>query len=73
MSGNLPPGVGVGSIPGNRAEDLAWESALVEACDRLADSGLTIEEVRRAVEIGIAAVDAERSLVNAMLKKEATA
>jgi hypothetical protein len=30
MSSNLPPGVGSGSIPGNRGEDIAWEKLAEE-------------------------------------------
>jgi len=60
MTSNLPPGVSDDMLPGNRPEDITWESAIEQACDELCESDLTAEEVRRAVKIGIAAVKAER-------------
>jgi len=40
---NLPPGVSVGDIPGNRAEDEAWERLYED----MSDSGLTADKAAR--------------------------
>lgn len=42
---NLPPGVSVSDIPGNRPEDEEWE----RLWDRLVESGLTVEEIESRV------------------------
>jgi len=55
---NLPPGVSASSIPGNTREDAEWEAFLDWAYDQL--SNLPVTEGRRAVLMGIAAVNAER-------------
>ena len=48
MSSNLPPGVSVSDIPGNRPEDEAWEKLI----DKILASGWSVEEAYRAWEIG---------------------
>ena len=55
---NIPPGCSAGSIPGNRAEDVAEDKFWDWAMEHLAD--LDISERRRAVLIGKAAVLAEQ-------------
>lgn len=50
---NLPPGVTVGMIPGNRPEDMAWETAM----ERLEESGLEPREI--ADRLGILEDDDE--------------
>lgn len=42
---NLPPGCNSSDIPGNTPEDEAWEKML----DRLAESGLGVNEIERRV------------------------
>lgn len=54
---NMPPGCREADIPGNRAEDAAWEAFLEWANDEMLH--LTIEEAERAVLIGVAAIKAE--------------
>lgn len=41
MSDNLPPGVTVGMIPGNRPEDEAWERYTDEVYQRIRDAGVS--------------------------------
>lgn len=65
MSGfNLPPGCSVSDLPGNRPEDAAWEAAEEWALEELSKACLSLSEYRRAVLIGIAAVNAERKEIN---------
>ena len=63
---NLPPGCRTSDIPGNRPEDFAWEAFMEWADEKFGE--LCIEEARRAVLIGIAAVKAERTEVNEFVK-----
>lgn len=66
MSGsNLPPGVTVGMIPGNRPEDTEWEEFGEWALEQFVD--LSSAEARRAVVAGIAAVKAEREYVKILI------
>ena len=55
MSSNLPPGVSVSDIPGNRPEDEAWERLI----ERISESGLDVDQASRAWEIGYATVRGE--------------
>ena len=68
MPSNLPPGVRECDIPGNRPEDGLWEAFTDWAVEQLCNSGLTIEESRRAVIVGIAAVKAEREAIETQIK-----
>lgn len=68
MASNLPPGVTVGMIPGNRPEDAAWEAAEEWALEKLSEANLSLDEYRRAILIGIAAVVAERDEIEAIIK-----
>lgn len=69
MSSNLPPGVSEGMLPGNRPEDLAWERAWEWADEMVINhSDLSVEEFRRAILIGIAAVVAEREEVKKLIE-----
>jgi hypothetical protein len=56
-------------IPGNRPEDVAWEVAYEWALDQYAGTDFTLNELKRAVLIGIAAVKAEREVVSALLEE----
>jgi hypothetical protein len=47
MPGNLPPGVSVSDIPGNRPEDEAWDDLF----NWLMDSGLEPKEIRDYLSI----------------------
>ena len=69
MAGNLPPGVTVGMIPGNRPEDEAWEAAIDWAIAKFDDEKLSLDELRRAILIGVAAVKAEREAVEEYVKE----
>jgi hypothetical protein len=65
MSSNLPPGVTDSMLPGNRPEDALWEAFEGWALDNLCS--LEITEAYRAVKIGMAAIEAERSNIQDML------
>lgn len=52
---NLPPGVSVSDIPGNRPEDEAWERLM----DRLEQSGLAADEIERRVFGDVIDVDVD--------------
>ena len=64
MASNLPPGCTESMIPGNRPEDMAWEAAEEWAMDYLNDAKLSIEEYRRAILVGVAAIIAEREAID---------
>ena len=68
---NMPPGCSPSDIPGNRPEDMAWEDFSIWATDELADpkNGLTIAEAGRAVLIGIAAVKADRDIIQNQIRE----
>lgn len=59
---NLPPGVTVSMIPGNRPEDFALEAAEEALLDGLAKFGLMVDEYQVVLDVGIAAVKAARAL-----------
>jgi hypothetical protein len=46
---NLPPGVSVSDIPGNRPIDALWDK-LYEVLSRCYDEGITLDEVKEAFE-----------------------
>ena len=64
---NMPPGCSPSMIPGNRPEDLAYEAAWEWVEEQLKD--LSLDELRRAVLIGKAAVEAERQILIALQKE----
>ena len=49
---NLPPGVTVNMIPGNRPGDEEWENFIGEVIDELVNSGLTAEQIKRRWRLG---------------------
>jgi hypothetical protein len=56
MASNLPPGVTVSMLPGNRPEDIARENAEEKLMDALIDAELTPSEYDIVREVGINAV-----------------
>jgi len=65
---NMPPGCSPQDIPGNRPEDGTWEEAWDWACARIDQEGLTPEEFRRAILVGVAAIKAEQEAVQDIWK-----
>lgn len=60
---NMPPGVDVCDIPGNRPEDMALETAIESICDDFSDVICTCfdeEEARQIIDKGIIAMLAAR-------------
>lgn len=62
---NLPPGVNVSDLPGNRPEDSRWEEFDEWAMKELSE--LPLREAYWAVRMGIAAVKAQREDLDKML------
>lgn len=61
MSSNLPPGVTDSMLPGNRAEDIAWESFHEWLDDEATANRLSAQDARIVWRLGLAAWDAARS------------
>jgi hypothetical protein len=54
---NLPPGVSVSDIPGNRPEDLEWEE-FHEWIDKLVErNNFSIDTMRNAIYIGLNVIE----------------
>lgn len=66
---NLPPGVTDLMIPGNRPEDAEFENFMEWVWDKFADSALDIPEMKRALLIGIAGVQAEQNEIGTLIEK----
>jgi hypothetical protein len=60
MASNLPPGVTVSMIPGNRPEDMAREAAEEILLDVLSVENLSPHEYEIVGEVGLSAVRAFR-------------
>ena len=61
MSSNLPPGVTESMLPGNTPEDIAWDQWWEWTWNYVVnDNKLDVDEARRAIVVGVAAVIAER-------------
>jgi len=56
MASNLPPGVTVSMLPGNRPEDIAREDAEEKLLDALIDAELTPSEYEIVRDVGLNAV-----------------
>lgn len=63
MSSNLPPGCRESDIPGNRPEDVEFESAMEKAEEILYNAKLTPDELVIAAEGGVAFVLATRKRI----------
>jgi len=68
MPSNLPPGCSVSQIPGNRPEEALYEAAWEWAEEQLRE--LSLQDFKRAILIGKAAVAAEESVIKEMLKDQ---
>ncbi len=66
---NLPPGVTDSMLPGNRPEDIDFDSLMDWICDKLIVSELTTSEIKRAVLMGIAGVQAEGKEIGIAFKQ----
>ena len=53
MSHNLPPGVNVNDLPGNRPEDHVWDETIEDIIDEACDENLSSEEFYAAWRIGL--------------------
>jgi hypothetical protein len=56
MTSNLPPGVTVSMLPGNRPEDIARETAEEKLLDALSVENLSPREYEIVGEVGLSAV-----------------
>lgn len=57
---NLPPGVTESMLPGNRPEDAEWDTFAEWSFDQYIDSGLDVDDCKKAVLLGIKAVKARK-------------
>jgi len=67
MSSNLPPGVTDGMIPGNRAEDAAWEELIEWIVNNVE---LSCDEIRERLSFGPCPTDVKKlvKLARAVVK-----
>ena len=63
MASNLPPGVTVSMIPGNRPEDIAQDAAEEKLLDSLSVENLSPCEYEIVREVGLTAVKVFRKFV----------
>ncbi|HUT88711.1 MAG TPA: hypothetical protein VMY37_04395 [Thermoguttaceae bacterium] len=64
MTSNLPPGVTVSMIPGNRPEDGLLEAAEEWLMDELASANLRPDEYETVARVGLEAVKHQRKAVH---------
>ena len=69
MASNLPPGVTVSMLPGNRPEDMDREHAEEKLLDALIDEDLSPSEYEIVREVGLKAVKLFRERLKAEMQE----